>query len=116
MADVLHHPIGDQELRQLGQAPRRKRQPMVTGVGLRDLLNLAALREGELRRPSALVLRIQRAEPIGVEVTDDVADPVFAGERHARDRGHVHALRGQQHHLRPPPGHHRPRPPPHDPQ
>jgi hypothetical protein len=46
---------------------------------------------------------------------DHVADPVLAGERHLRDRGHVHALRRQQHHLRPPPGHDRPAIPAHDP-
>ena len=38
----------------------------------------------------------------------EIADPVFAGERHLGDRRNVHALSGQQHHLGPPPGHHRP--------
>ena len=57
----------------------------------------------------------ERAEPVGVEVADHIADPVLAGERHLRDRGRVHALRRQQHHLRPPPGHHRPAAPADDP-
>jgi len=60
-------------------------------------------------------LRVQRAEPVGVEVADHIADPVLAGEGDLRDRRGVHALRGQQHHLRPPPRHHRPAAPPHDP-
>jgi hypothetical protein len=56
---------------------------------------------GELRRPAALIPRIQRSEPIGVEVVNHVTDPAFAGERHVGDPGHVHPRRGQQHHLHP---------------
>jgi hypothetical protein len=77
--------------------------------------SLPPLRQREIGRPPALVLRIERAEPVGVEVADHIADPVLAGERHLRDRGDVHALRGQQHRLRPPPGHYRPGSPAHDP-
>jgi hypothetical protein len=64
---------------------------------------------------TAAVLRVQRAEPVGVEVPDHVPDPVLAGERHLRDGRRVHALRGQQHHLRPPPCHHRASTAAHDP-
>jgi hypothetical protein len=118
VADVVDHPLSHQELRQLGQAPGGKWQAMVGRAGLGDLLNLPSLGQRELRRAAALVLRIERAEPIGVEVADHIADSVLAGEGHLRDRGHVHALRRQQHHLRPPPGHHGPRAPadnPHQP-
>jgi hypothetical protein len=115
MADVIDHPLSHQELRQLRQAPGGKRQVVLGWLGLGDLLDLPPLAEGELRRAAALVLGVQGAEPIGVEVMDHIADPVLAGERHLRDPGHVHPLRRQQHHLRPPPGHHRPTAPAHDP-
>ena len=69
-----------------GQAPGRERQAMLDRLRLGDLLDLPALREGELRRPATAVLRVKRAEPVGVEVTDHVPDPVLAGERHPRDR------------------------------
>jgi hypothetical protein len=115
MADVVDHPLSHQELGQLRQAPSGKRQVMLGRPGLGDLLDLPPLDQGELRRTAAFVPRIQRIEPVGVEVPDHIPDPVLAGERHLRDRGHIHALRGQQHHLRPPPGHHRPAAPADDP-
>ncbi len=90
-------------------------RPCSAGLDLAIFLISRRCGQGELRRPAALVPRVQRAEPVGVEVADHVADPVLAGERHLRDRGHVHALGGEQHHLRPPPGHHRPAAPAHDP-
>jgi hypothetical protein len=93
MADVVDHPLSHQELRQLVQAPGGKRQAMLGGPGLGDLLDLPPLHQGELRRPPALVLGVQGAEPIGVEVADHIADPVLAGERHPRDPRDVHALR-----------------------
>ena len=92
MADIADHPLSHQELRQLRQAPGGKRQAMLGWLRLGDLLDLPALAEGELRRAAAFVLRVQRTEPIGVEVMDHIADPVLAGERHLRDPGHVHAL------------------------
>jgi hypothetical protein len=49
VADVVDHPLGDQELRQLGQAPRRERQAMLGWPGLGDLLDLPPLGQGELR-------------------------------------------------------------------
>jgi hypothetical protein len=92
VADVIDHPLSDQELGQLGQAPGGERQVMVYWPGLGDLLDLLPLSQGELRRPPAPVPGIQRAEPVCVEVVDHVADPVFAGEGDLRDPGHVHAL------------------------
>jgi hypothetical protein len=109
------HPLSHQELRQLGQAPGRKRQVMLARPGLGDLLDLPALRKGELRRAAAPVLRVQRAEPVRAEVADHITHPVLTGERDLRDRRHIHALSRQQHHLRPPPGHHRPAAPADDP-
>ena len=116
MADVVDHPLGHHELTQLGQAPGGKRQVIVNRPRLGDLLDLSPLGQRELRRAAALIPRIQRVEPVGVEVMDHIPDPVLAGERDLRDRGHVHALGRQQHHLRPPPGHHRPAAPADDPQ
>ncbi len=98
VADVIDHPLGHQELGQLGQAPGGERQVVLGRAGLGELLDLPPLAQRELRRVAALVLRVQRLEPVGIEVAD-----------------HVHALRGQQHHLRAPPGHHRTAVPAHDP-
>jgi hypothetical protein len=116
VADVVDHPLGDQEVRQLGQTPGRERQVALGRLGLRDLLDIAPLGQRERLGPAALVLRIQRLEAVGVEVVDHIPDPVVAGERHLGDLCHGHALRGQQHHLGPPPGHHRPGAPADDPQ
>jgi len=55
VADVLDNPLSDQEVRQLRQAPGRERQAMLSGLGLGDLLDLAALRQ---LNPSALKFRI----------------------------------------------------------
>ena len=41
---------------------------MVRWPSLGDLLDLPPLRQRELRRMAALVIRVQRAEPVGVEV------------------------------------------------
>ena len=68
VADVVDHPLGDQELRQLRQAV-----PGRTGLG--ELLDLPALREGDLRRLPAPVPGVERVEPVGVEVVDDIPDP-----------------------------------------
>nr|WP_291417210.1 hypothetical protein [Actinophytocola sp.] len=106
MADVVDHPLGDQEVGQLGQAPGRERQAVLDRLRLGDLLDLAAFREGEGLGPAAFVLRVERVGAIGVEVMSHVPNPVRAGERHLGNLRHWHALRGQQHHLGPPPGHH----------
>jgi hypothetical protein len=47
VAEVLDHPLGDQEVGQLGQAPAGERQAMVLWTRQRDLLDLPALGEGE---------------------------------------------------------------------
>jgi hypothetical protein len=116
MADVVDHPLGDQEVRQLGQAPGRERQAVLGRLGLGDLLDLPALGQRERPGAPAPVLGVEGVEAVGVEVVDHVPDPVRTGERHFGDLPDVHALSGQQHHLGAPPGHHRPRAPADDPQ
>jgi hypothetical protein len=114
VAEVVDHPLGDQELRQLRQRPGRKRQVMVDGPGQGELLDRSALGQGEGRRPAAAVARVQRVEPVEVAVVQYVADPVGAGEGDLGDLGDAHAVGAEQRHLRPPPGHHRPGRPAHD--
>ncbi len=108
VGDVLDHPLGDQEVGQLGQTPGRKRQPVLDRLGRGDLFDLPPLREGERRRPTTLVPGVQGVKPMVVEVVDHIPDTVFAGKSHLGDLAGAHALGRQQHHLRPPPGHHRP--------
>ena len=115
VGDVLDHPLGDQEVGQLGQAPPGKRQPVIGRGGLGDLLDLPPLGQREHRRVPAGVPRVQRVKAVGAEVVQHVADPVLAGKSQPRDLRHAHALRRPQHHLRPPPRHHRPGPAAHDP-
>lgn len=57
--------------RKINEAPPRLRHKICLG----DLLDLPALADGELRRMSALVLGIQRPEPVDVEVADHVTHP-----------------------------------------
>jgi hypothetical protein len=59
VGDVVDHPLGDQELAQLGQAPSGKRQAVFGRAGPGDLLDLPPLGQRELRRPPALVLGIE---------------------------------------------------------
>jgi hypothetical protein len=92
VADVIDHPLGHQEVGQLGQAPGGKRQVMLGRLRFGDLLDLPPLPQGELGRVTASVLRVQRIEPVGVEVADHVPDPVLAGERDLGDRGHCRAV------------------------
>jgi hypothetical protein len=49
------------------------------------------LRERERRRAATAVARVQRVEPVGVEVVQHVADPVAAGEGDLGDRRRGHA-------------------------
>ena len=94
VADVVDHPLSHQEVGQLGQAPGGKRQAVVTGMAPGDLLDLAALREGEGTfggRPP-FYLGYSELNPVGVEVADHVPDPVLAGKCHLRDPRCVHAL------------------------
>jgi hypothetical protein len=114
MADVVDHPLSDQEVSQLAERPGREGQVVILRAGQRDLLDRLSLRKREGRRPATGVLRVQRIEPVVVEVMQHRPDTVLGGEGHLGDLGHVHALRGKQHHLRPPPRHHRPRRTPHD--
>jgi hypothetical protein len=107
MADVVDHPLSHQELGQLGQAPRRERQPVVLRAGQGDLLDLLALGQRERRRAPSGIARVQRLEAVGVEVVDHVSHPVWARESHRGDLLDVHALSRQQHHLGPTPRHDR---------
>jgi hypothetical protein len=43
VADVIDHPLGHQEIGQLGQAPGGKRQVMLGRLGLGDLFDLPPL-------------------------------------------------------------------------
>jgi hypothetical protein len=71
----------------------RRRHPFEgRSPGLGDLLDLPPLGQRELQWAATLVLGVQRAEPVSVEVVDYITDPVLAGERHLGDRGHIHAL------------------------
>jgi len=108
MADVVDHPLGDQEVRQLGQAPGRERQTVIGRPAQRSLLDLLALRQGELWWAPAAVLGTQRVEAVGVEVVEHVPDAIGTGKGDLGDPRDVQPLRGQQHHLRPPPRHDRP--------
>jgi hypothetical protein len=108
VADVVDHPLGDQEVREFGQAPGRKRQAVLGRPGLGDRLDLTPLGQREGLRPTAFVFWVEGVEAIGVEVVDHVPDPIRTGEGDLSDLRHRHALRGQQHHLGPAPGHHRP--------
>ena len=115
MGDIVDHPLGDQEVSELGQAPPGKRQPVLGRPGLGDLLDLPPLGQREHRRAPARIPRIQRLQAVGAEAVQHVADPVLAGKSQLRDLRHAHALRRPQHHLRPPPRHHRPAAAAHDP-
>ena len=116
MADVVDHPLSDEELGQLGQTPRRKRQTVIGRTRQSDLLDRWRCGRVKVGGPATGVLRVQRVEAVLVEVVDHLPHPVRAGESQLGDPGHVHTLHRQQHHLRPPPRHHRPRRTAHDPQ
>jgi hypothetical protein len=92
VADVVDHPLGDEELGQLGQAPGGKGQVVVDRPAQRDLLDLPALGQGELRWSAPRVLGGQRIESIGVEVVDDLSDPVLGSEGDLGDGRDVHPL------------------------
>jgi hypothetical protein len=115
VADVVDHPLGDQELRQLRQAPCRERQVVVGRARQRDLLDVPSLAQGELGRPPSGVAGVQRVEAVVVEVVEDLPHPVLGGECHLGDLADVHALSAEQHHLGAAPGHHRARAAAHDP-
>jgi hypothetical protein len=116
MADVVDHPLGDQELGQLGQAPGRKGQVVVLRAGKCHLLDGLALGKGELRRTATGVLRGQGVEPVGVEVVDHLTHPILGSEGDLGDGGDVHGLGGPQHDLGSSPSDDRPRSSSHDPE
>jgi hypothetical protein len=58
VANVVGHPLDDQELGQLRQASGGKRQVVVAGPDFGDLLDLPPLDQGELRLAAALIPRI----------------------------------------------------------
>jgi hypothetical protein len=60
---------------------------VILRAGQRELLDLAALRQGEPGRAAAAVARVQRVEPVSVEVVQHVADPVLGREGHLGDLG-----------------------------
>jgi hypothetical protein len=107
MADVVDHPLSDQELSELAERPGRERETMILRTRQGDLLDLLTLGQRELRRTTTGVLRCQRVEPVSVEVVDHLPDTVLGGERDPGDRRDVHRLGGPQHDLRPPPADHR---------
>ena len=57
MADVVDHPLSDQELGQLRQAPGRERQIVIGRARQGDLLDVLALRQRERGRAATGVLR-----------------------------------------------------------
>jgi len=114
VGDVRDHPLGDQVVGQLGQAPGGERQVEGEGVGERDLLDLSPLRQGEGRRATAAVTRVERLEAVAVEVVDQLAHRVGVGEDDLADARRALALGGQQHDLCSPPGDHRTRGAAHD--
>lgn len=116
VGDIRDHPLSDQVVRELGQAPGRKRLVEVLWVAQRDPLDLLTLWQRERLRPATPIARIQRIEPVRVEVVDHVPDRVRVGEHDLADLRRGHALRGEQHDLRPAPRHDRPGRAPHDPQ
>ncbi len=63
VGDVGHHPLGDQVVGQLGQAPGRKRLPEVGGDAQGNPLDLLPLGQGEGARAAAAVARIQESKP-----------------------------------------------------
>ena len=116
VGDVRDHPLSDQVVRQLRQAPSRERLIEIAGVSQRDPLDLLALGQRERVRPPTPVARIERVEPVPVEVVDHLAHRVRVGEHDLADLRRRHRLRREQHDLRPPPRHDRARTATNDPQ
>ena len=78
VADVVDHPLGDEELGQLGQAPGREGQTVVDRARQGDLLDLAALGQGEGGRPAPGVAGHEGVEAVLVEVVQHA--PTRSGE------------------------------------
>jgi hypothetical protein len=107
VGDVVDHPLGNQVVGQLGQAPGRKRLAEVAGDAERDPLDRLSLRQREGARPATPVARIEGVEAVTVEVVDHLAHPVGVAENDLGDPRWRHPLRREQHDLRPPPRHDR---------
>jgi hypothetical protein len=80
VGDVCDHPLGDQVVGQLGQAPGRKGPAEVGGDRERDLLDLWSLWQGEGWRPPVGVAGVEGVEAVAVEVVDHLTDRVGIGE------------------------------------
>jgi hypothetical protein len=93
VADVVDHPLRDEVLAELGQRPRRERQVVIGRTTQCDLFDLAALIGVELRWSAACVFRIERVEPVGVEVVDHLPSPILRREPESRYLRHIHLLR-----------------------
>ena len=102
--DVVDHPLGDQVVGELGQAPGREWLAEVGWNRERDPLDRLPLRQREGARPATPVTRIEGVEAVSVEVMDQLPHSVRVAEHNLRDPRRRHPLRSQQHHLRPPPG------------
>jgi hypothetical protein len=89
---VVDHPLSDEEVGQLRQAPGRERQVVILRTRQRQPFDLASLRQSERGRPATVIARIQRVEAVEVEVVDHVTDPVGTGEGHLGDPRCRHAL------------------------
>jgi len=76
VADVVDHPLGDEELGQLGQAPGGKGQVVIHRPRQGDLLDLPTLGQGELGGPAAGVFGGQRVEAVVVEVVEHLTDSI----------------------------------------
>jgi len=107
VGDVVDHPLGDQIVGELGQAPSRKWLAEVGRDAERDLLDLLPLRQREGARTAAPVARIQGVKAVAVEVVDHLAHRVRIAEHHLREPRRRHPLRREQHNLGSPPGHDR---------
>lgn len=67
MADVVDHPLGNQDVGQFDQAPGREGQVVLDRLGLGDPHDLPALGQGEDSRRPTPVLRLQEVEAVGLE-------------------------------------------------
>ena len=114
MADVVDHPLGDEEFGQLGQAPGGKTQVVIDRAGQGDLLDLPALRLGELGWSAPEYFAANESNPSALKLwmtsltrsSDVKAILAMAGTSIALGR--------PEHDLGSSPSHHRARPPTHD--
>jgi hypothetical protein len=91
VADVIDHPLGHQEISQLGQAPGGNGKSCSAGLDLAIFLISRRCGSVNFGGCPPLYLGYSDPKPVDVEVADHIVDPVLAGKRDPRDRGHVHA-------------------------